>query len=211
MAKKGRIQQQYRRKNIKTGQAKQRTPLWVWALGGSVTAILLVAGLLYLGFNRSAAASGDISGLVIFPDPGRSHIDGDIPYAQDAPPGGAHNPTWLNCGIYDEPVREENVVHSMEHGAVWLAYQPDLPTTQVDILRTLVQNEQSRLRERMIILAPKPELEDSIVATAWRAQLRLDNASDERLVQFVRRFQRGPYTPEPGADCTFSGIGEPHG
>jgi hypothetical protein len=187
----------------------QAVPLWVWAAGGGTLALLLVVGLLYLGFNGTATAVSDIEGLVVLPDPGRGHQTGEINYTQDVPPGGPHNPTWLNCGIYDEPVRPENAIHSMEHGAVWLTYRPDLSTSQVDILRDLVRDEQSRLRERMIILSPQPELEDAIVATAWRVQLRLEEATDERLVQFVRRYQRGPFTPEPGADCTFSGIGEP--
>jgi hypothetical protein len=165
--------------------------------------------LLYLGYNNPAAGDGDISGLVISPDPGRDHVDGKITYTLDVPPGGPHNPTWLNCGIYDRPVQTEHAVHSLEHGAVWLAYQPELPAAQVDSLRALVRDEQRRLGERLIILSPKADLADPIVATAWRAQLRLAAPADERLVQFVRRFQKGPYTPEPGADCTFGGIGEP--
>jgi len=208
MAKKRRNTQQYRRKELK-GQNKTGIPLWAWGLGGGLLAVLLVAGLLYLGYSDSATANADIGGVVIFPAPSRDHLDGDIAYDQDVPPGGPHNPTWLNCGIYDEPVRAENAVHSLEHGAVWLTYLPDLPASQVDILRNLVRNEQSRLQERLIILSPRPELEDPIVATAWQAQLRLDDASDERLVEFVRRFQKGPYTPEPGADCTFGGDGHP--
>jgi hypothetical protein len=209
MAKKGRTRQQYKRKNDKAGRAGQKTPLWVWGLGGGLVAVLLVAGLLYLGYSDSATAQADIDGLVIFPAPSRDHLDGDVAYAQDVPPGGPHNPTWLNCGIYDEPVRAENAVHSLEHGAVWLTYLPDLPAAQVDLLRDLVRGEQSRLRERLIILSPRPDLDDPIVATAWQAQLRLDDASDERLVEFVQRFQKGPYTPEPGADCTFGGDGHP--
>jgi len=208
MAKKGRNTRQYRRKDPK-GLNKKGIPLWLWGLGGGLVALLLVAGLLYLGYSDSATASADIDGLVIFPAPSRDHQDGNIAYAQDVPPGGPHNPTWLNCGIYDEPVRPENAIHSMEHGAVWLTYLPDLPTAQIDLLRDLVRDEQSRLRERLIILSPRPELDNPIVATAWQAQLRLDDASDERLVQFVRRFQKGPYTPEPGADCTFGGDGHP--
>ncbi len=187
----------------------QRFPLWMWGAGIGLVGVLLVGALFYLGYYDPAATNNDIEGLVIFPDPGRDHLSGDIDYVQDAPPGGPHNPTWLNCGIYDEPVRVENVLHSLEHGAVWLAYQPDLAIEQVERLRSLTRQEQSRLGERLIILAPRPNLEDPIVATAWRAQLRLEDASDERLTSFVRRYQKGPFTPEPGADCTFGGIGEP--
>jgi hypothetical protein len=44
------------------------------------------------------------------------------------------------------------------------------------------------------------------VASAWRKQLRLQSASDPDLERFVRAYQQGPQTPEPGATCT-GGIG----
>jgi hypothetical protein len=64
-------------------------------------------------------------------------------------------------------------------------------------------------QQRWILLAPKADLNDPIVVTAWRVQLRVDDASDERILQFIKKYQQGPFTPEPGATCTFGGIGEP--
>jgi hypothetical protein len=209
MAKKQRPRQKRMLKTVKEQPAKRNIPIWAWlAIGGSLT-VLLIIGLFYIGTLGAANANVNIEGVEVLPDPGRSHVNGDIDYAQVVPAGGPHNPTWLNCGIYDEPVRTENVVHSMEHGAVWIAYQPDLPPDQVEILRDLVRQEQRSRGERMIVLAPKPDLEAPLVLTAWRVQLRVDDASDERIVQFVEQYQRGPFTPEPGADCTFSGTGQP--
>ena len=73
MAKKGRNTGQYRRKNLK-GQNSKNVPLWVWGLGGVFLALLLVAGLLYLGYSDPATAIADIDGLVIFPAPSRAQI-----------------------------------------------------------------------------------------------------------------------------------------
>jgi hypothetical protein len=170
--------------------------------------VLLVIGLFYLG-NQGPAIANNIEGAIVFPDPGRGHQEGDIAYTTDVPVGGIHNLEWQNCGIYNQPVRTENAIHSIEHGAVWIAYRPDLPADQVDILHNLVRQEQAGQQQRWILLAPKPDLKDPIVATAWRVQLRLDDASDERLLQFVKKYQQGSFTPEPGATCTFGGIGEP--
>lgn len=188
---------------------KSAIPTWGWLASGGVLAVLLVIGLLYLGNAQNSAIQSDIEGVVIFPDPGRGHKDGDIAYAQDAPVGGIHNPEWQNCGIYDKPLRRENLIHSMEHGAVWIAYQPELPGDQVEILRNLVRQDQAGKQERWIVLAPQPGLNDPIVATAWQVQLRLSSASDPRLAQFIKEYEQGPYYPEPGATCTFGGIGEP--
>jgi hypothetical protein len=57
----------------------------------------------------------------------RDHTKEPVDYPQSPPVGGPHNPIWQNCGFYSKPVRNENAVHSMEHGAVWITYSPDLP------------------------------------------------------------------------------------
>jgi hypothetical protein len=189
----------------------QRLPTWAWFAIGGVVAVALIAGLFYLG-SRSigdggANAARDIQGAVILPDPGAGHVDGDISYTSEIPAGGQHNPVWQNCGIYEEPIRTENAIHSMEHGAVWIAYNADLPADQVEQLRELIRDERSRLRN-FYILSPKEGLSSPIIVTAWRAQLKVDNASDDNILKFMQRFHIGPYTPERGATCS-GGAGEP--
>ncbi len=118
------------------------------------------------------------------------------------PVGGTHSSVWQNCGIYDQPVRNENAVHSLEHGAVWLAYRPDLPAAAVDTLRNLARGHDH------VLLAPYPNLPQAVVATAWGLQLPVEDASDPRLPLFVTRYENGPQTPEPGAVCS-GGTGSP--
>jgi hypothetical protein len=131
---------------------------------------------------------------------GGRHTEGDVDYAQSPPVGGEHNPVWQNCGFYDEPVRDENVVHSLEHGAVWITYVPDLPQDQVDQLRALARSH------TYLLVSPYPDLDSPIVASAWGKQLKLQSASDPDLERFVRAYQQGPQTPELGAPC-YGGIG----
>ena len=38
------------------------------------------------------------------------HTDEDVDYPTSPPAGGPHDPAWLDCGVYDEPVRDENAV-----------------------------------------------------------------------------------------------------
>jgi hypothetical protein len=206
MAKK---KQRVRRKPTQRNISKSGIPIWIWFVGGTIGLLILVAGLFYLGEQeQNPAVARDIEGLIVSANPGRGHVEGDIDYHDDVPAGGEHSSVWLNCGIYDEPVVEENAVHSMEHGAVWLTYGSDLPQEQVEVLRNTVRHEHDRRGEPMIILSPRENLDAPIVATAWRVQLNLDDATDDRLAQFVQRFQRGPYTPEPGAPC-WDGTGAP--
>jgi hypothetical protein len=188
----------------------RRIPTWTWFAIGGVVAVLLVGGLFYLdsqSLRGGANVARGIPEVRIVPEPGAGHLNGDIEYASAVPPGGPHNPIWQNCGIYDEPIRAENAVHSMEHGAVWIAYDPDLAAEQADQLKKLVNDERGRLRN-FYLLSPQPDLPAPIVATAWRVQLELDDAFDDRLLEFMQRFHIGPYTPERGATCS-GGVGEP--
>jgi hypothetical protein len=112
---------------------------------------------------------------------------------------------WQNCGVYDQPVPNEWAVHSMEHGAVWVTYRPDLPADQVEALRAVARAQEYVLLNPWAADAPLPS---SIVASAWGLQLKVDTASDPRLAQFVQRYANGPQTPERMAPCS-GGMGTP--
>lgn len=122
----------------------------------------------------------------------RTHVETPVTYAETPPVGGDHAPVWQNCGFYDRPIARENAVHSLEHGAVWIAYRPDLASAQVQALRQRAQGQP------YLLVSPYPESPAPIVASAWGQQLRLDSATDPRLDQFVRAFQLGPQAPERG-------------
>ena len=130
-----------------------------------------------------------------------SHVEGDVTYETTPGAGGPHSGAWQNCGVYTEPVAEENAVHSMEHGAVWLSYRPDLDQTQVQRLAELGGQD-------YVVVSPLADLPASVVATAWGKQLTVESANDPALEAFVRSFAQGPQTLERGAPCT-GGIGEP--
>jgi hypothetical protein len=134
--------------------------------------------------------------------PTNQHTEGDVDYAQSPPTGGAHNPVWQNCGFYQEPVRDENAVHSLEHGAVWITYSPDLPQDVIERLRDLAQSQ------TYLLVSPYPDQPYPVVATAWSKQLSLESAEVPELERFIGTYNQGPQTPEPGAPCT-GGIGNP--
>ena len=127
--------------------------------------------------------------------PAGLHVAGSILYAENPPIGGQHNVVWQNCGIYDAPIHSEHAVHSMEHGAVWITYRPDLAADQVQTLRTLASDD-------FMLLSPYPGLSQPIVASAWNRQLSFERADDAALPAFIARFKNNPETtPEFGASC----------
>ncbi|WP_210503792.1 DUF3105 domain-containing protein [Nocardioides xinjiangensis] len=132
----------------------------------------------------------------------RAHTTGDVTYPQDPPAGGAHHPVWLACGVYDEPVRDENAVHDLEHGSVWITHDPDLPADDLQ-----------RLAEQLPdngIMSPRDGLPSPVVVTVWDAQLRLDGADDARLGLFLEEYGDGHTAPELGVSCR-GGTPDPQG
>ena len=132
----------------------------------------------------------------------RTHTTDEVDYAQNPPAGGAHAPIWLACGVYDEPVRDENAVHDLEHGTVWITHDPDLPADDLEALAAELPDNG--------IMSPREDLPSPVVVTVWGTQLQLDGADDERLALFLEEYGDGHTAPELGATC-HGGTRDPGG
>ncbi|TFC21391.1 DUF3105 domain-containing protein [Cryobacterium glucosi] len=84
---------------------------------------------------KNAAAPTSVDGVQTFPNQTSQHVTGTVKYNPLPPVGGDHSVTLLNCGVYSENVPNENAVHSLEHGAVWVTY--DASTVTGDQLAAL--------------------------------------------------------------------------
>ena len=134
--------------------------------------------------------------VVELPDEGREHVL-CADYDHTPPAGGAHFPAWQNCGVYNRPVQDQTAVHSLEHGAVWVAYRPDLDPAELQAITDRLKSEQFAL------VAPYPGLQNAIVLTAWSRQLAVDSWSDPAVAEFLDAYlgRYSPVAPEAGASC----------
>ncbi|MCO4254477.1 DUF3105 domain-containing protein [Pseudarthrobacter cellobiosi] len=164
------------------------------ALAGTVTSVIVVDQ--QNKAQTKAEASKPIDGLLSVDGLSRNHTASQTPYPRTPPVGGDHAPQFLNCGTYTSPVNPWQAVHSLEHGAVWVTYRPDLPKEQIDALT------KQAAANRYELLSPFPDLPSPVVASAWGKQLQVDSAEDPRLPVFLKAHLQGPQTPEPGAPCS---------
>ena len=84
--------------------------------------------------TAARAEGADLSAVKEYDDLQVTRTPADVTYPQSPPVGGPHAPVWLDCGVYDQPVRAENAVHDLEHGAVWISYDPDLDADDISAL-----------------------------------------------------------------------------
>ncbi len=140
-------------------------------------------------------------GVRTYPATTNGNYEPPIYYEQDPPTNGDHAPYWQRCGFYSTPIENEAAVHSLDHGAVWITYRPDLPQEELDTLRNLAQ-------EAYLLVSPYEGLRAPVIATAWRNQLDLEGTDDPRLRQFVDQFRISETAPRSGNGCE-NGRGEP--
>jgi hypothetical protein len=197
----------------RSGSAKKRPPLtavkkpfpWGTVAGGGVLALALIAIVVYAVMNQGEGFTDPLEAadekflpelqVTALDELERAHVQGPVDYPQMPPVGGQHSSLPQQCDVYTEQVPTESVVHSLEHGAVWITYRPDLPRDQVDKLTDIVDGDPYGL------LSPLPNQEPPIMATTWGRQLPVDNADDERIEEFLETYGSGPQSPELGAAC----------
>jgi len=147
-------------------------------------------------------ANEGIDGVEAFRVDSHDHTEEPLTYDPLPPTGGEHYPVPATCGFYEtDPPPDELLVHDLEHGAVWIAYDPGLDETQKSALSSLVA------QQAKVTATPYPDLGSPLVVTAWARQLRLDSVDDPRLVQFIETYRNSDNAPEPNAAC--QGVGEP--
>ncbi|HEU4812160.1 MAG TPA: DUF3105 domain-containing protein [Nocardioides sp.] len=149
-----------------------------------------------------SSGPANLDAVQFFKDVDNGHTERDVDYEQVPPIGGPHDPAWLDCGRYDDPVRDENAVHDLEHGSIWITYDPDLAADDVDTLESVLPDN--------AILSPYDGLPAPVVVTVWARQLQLTGVDDPRLEMFLETYADGRTSPEPFASCA-GGVSEPDG
>ncbi|MEV6926165.1 DUF3105 domain-containing protein [Dactylosporangium sp. NPDC051485] len=131
----------------------------------------------------------------------REHVWGPQTYKLSPPVAGNHNPNWQRClgDVYPAQVANEHALHSLEHGAVWITYNPSLSTDQVEKLAKRVRGND------FMLMSPYPNLDTPISLQAWGFQLKVNNADDSRIDEFIKALRQNA-TLEAGTPCSNGSI-----
>jgi hypothetical protein len=145
------------------------------------------------------AAAKAIPGVIYKAEPNHAHVPGTVKYDTSPPIGGDHSPYWANCTgtVYTKQIANENAVHMLEHGAVWITYNPTTASkADIATLGRLV-NGVDRLA-----LSPYAGLKTPISLQAWDYQLFVKSASDPRIEKFIVALKFNPTTTPENASCS---------
>jgi hypothetical protein len=117
-----------------------------------------------------------------------------IDYPTIPPVSGPHDQTPEACGVHDQQLEDAKQVHSLEHGAVGIQFDPTLDPTQIAAIEELVRGYSQN-----VFSAPYEGMPSPISVTAWGYMMRLDEFDSSAVTQFIDQFAgKGP---EPEQSC----------
>ncbi len=128
-----------------------------------------------------------------------THRTGDIDYSAytNPPTYGDHGSPPVQTGIFTTEQAEENLLHNLEHGHVWISYDPNLISADdLAALTALVQNGSPNANGGGVgvILTPRQDNDNMIALVSWARLLTLDSYDATTIRDFVET-NRG-HSPE---------------
>ena len=168
----------------------------------ALIAIAIFGGVYWLiGKNRQTTGEKKIYAVQIS-DQGRAHIDVGAPhpeYNSNPPTSGWHYEKEADKGVSKKQLPDEQLIHNLEHGYIWISYRPDAASEVVKQLENFYGFG------KKIIVEPRKENDKLIAIAAWNwldkfdpsSSDSLDDAELKRIGDFIDKYiNQGP---EPNA------------
>lgn len=129
------------------------------------------------------------------PDQGRAHISpgqAHEPYNSNPPTSGPHLVNPADWGVYSNPLQDEQAVHNLEHGGIWITYK------DIDDETKAALEQVARANPGSIIMSPRSENDSKIALAAWTRLLKLDSYDEAKILEFIKANKNK--APEPLAN-----------
>ena len=155
-----------------------------------ILAVIGIGAGIFFFVQKQAPKGEDFSTAV--PVQGRSHIDvgsAHESYNSNPPSSGSHYSNTARVNFYEETVRDENIIHNLEHGDIWIAYHPRISAETKDQLK--------RIQGTKVIVTQREANDFDISLVAWGRvdSFNLEGVSmdEQRVGDFIKRYiNKGP-------------------
>lgn len=169
---------------------KQKTARRV--LNWSIAAVLVIA--LSYGVSalvQSAAPQGeDFSRAVPLLEATHIPVGSPLPeYPSNPPSSGPHYSQTARSGFRTQAIPDQNIIHNLEHGDVWIAFDPRIGEE--------AQNSLKKFAAPKVIITPREANDTDIALVAWGRidtfDLEGGTVPEGRIRNFITRYlNKGP-------------------
>ena len=162
----------------------KKTAVWLIA----IVVLLLIIGGAYQ-WAKSSEANRPGEAIPVQP---AEHIQPGQPlpglYLSNPPVSGWHYGETVEWGIYDQELTDQNVIHNLEHGGIWITYKPDVPAELVENLKRVAGEY-----KRKVVLSPRAANDSPIALAAWGRLDKFDYFDEARIKKFIKAYKdKGP-------------------
>ena len=160
----------------------------IYVFGGLATVLLIIGGA-FFATKRDKQVSTPLIGQPVSVSQGHVPDGTHIPYTSNPPAGGEHYAETAHAGVYNKAPADGLLVHSLEHGAVILWYNPKLLSSMgIEQLKTLFSQIGGKS-----ILTPRLSMSVPIALSSWGRILKLKNIDEKQIKAFFDTNEgRGP-------------------
>jgi hypothetical protein len=189
---------------------------YIWA-GAISVLVLILLGWLYVESSKPTPGQKITSNCSDYTD--FSKIDSkdadkcrvhvplglQVNYQSNPPVFGPHYSDWTKSGVYEQPLDDRNLVHSLEHGYVVMSYKCNLAMTPIEASGSAVATPSGNIdtqdicnqrKEQLVkvydkkghkklIVAARSNIDSNFALTAWGFIDKFDNFDQKRVEDFV--------------------------
>lgn len=158
-----------------------------WSVG-----VIIVVGAIYgLAILSRLGGGGKEPIGESFPNQGQQHIAvgaSHPEYNSNPPTSGWHYAQPANWGVYQNELPDEQLIHNLEHGGIWISYKSIDDATKTAL-------EKIAKSESKIVLEPRSKDDTPIVLASWGRLQKLETFDETAIKNFISANRNN--SPEP--------------
>jgi len=138
-------------------------------------------GLYYLASQPEKPRPGES-----FPILGQEHISvgaSHPAYNSNPPTSGWHYAQPADWGVYQNELPDEQLIHNLEHGGIWISYQ-GISDEQKSILEEI-----GKANRQSVIVSPRSTNNDKIVVASWGKMMKLETADKALIQKYIMQYK----------------------
>lgn len=155
--------------------------------------VIIISGVgygIYLLAQNATPKSEDFSKVVSIMEAKHILVGSELPeYSSNPPTSGPHYGQTARSGFRDKEISDQNIIHNLEHGDIWIAYKPNISEA--------LKKELKQFSGAKVIITPRQANDTDIALASWG---RLDTFDIEggilpkqRIKDFIKRYlNKGP-------------------